>query len=233
MLIQTLVVVIAVVLGVVAVVRLAHTWWKYRGQRVITCPENQKPAGVVVDARHAAETALGKSPELRLSSCSRWPERAGCGQQCLSQIAASPEDCLVRNILTKWYEGKTCAYCGQPIGEIDWAGRKPALLRADGVSVEWSEVPADKLYETLAAASPVCFACHMANKLVREHPDWPLIDPDPKHDPGPRPEAAGCTFGRDTPEMVVFNHPHRPDAASSDCWSISWPLVRSVHLRKA
>ena len=171
MAIQTVVLAIAVVLGAFAVGRLAKAWWKYRGERVITCPENQKPAGVVVDARHAAATALGKAPELRLSSCSRWPERAGCGQECLSQIEASPEGCLVRNILTKWYEGKVCAWCGQPFGEIDWAGRKPALLEAGGVSVEWSEVPADKVNETLAAASPVCFACHMANRLVREHPE--------------------------------------------------------------
>jgi hypothetical protein len=64
---------IAVVLGAVAGWRVADAWWKYRGQRVITCPENQRPAGVVVDARHAAATALGKAPELRLASCSRWP----------------------------------------------------------------------------------------------------------------------------------------------------------------
>jgi hypothetical protein len=178
--IQTVVVAIAVVLGAVAVGRLANAWWKYRGQRVVTCPENQKPAGVVVDARHAAATALGKSTELRLSSCSRWPERAGCGQSCLSQVAASPEDCLVRNILTKWYQGKVCAWCGQPFGEIDWAGRKPALLGADGASVEWSQVPADKLHETLAVASPVCFACHMANTLVREHPELAVDRARPK-----------------------------------------------------
>ena len=178
--IQTVVVAIAVVLAGIAVGRLVNAWWKYRGRRVITCPENQRPAGVVVDVRHAAATALGKSPELRLSSCSRWPERAGCGQECLSQIEASPEGCLVRNILTKWYEGKVCAWCGQPFGEIDWAGRQPALLGADGVSVEWSEVPADKLHGTLAAASPVCFACHMANRLVREHPELAIDRARPK-----------------------------------------------------
>jgi hypothetical protein len=111
---------------------------------------------VVVDARHAAATALGKSPELRLSSCSRWPERAGCGQECLRQIEASPGE------------------------EIDWAGRKPALLGADGVSVEWNEVPAEKLQETLAAASPVCFACHMANTLVRQHPELAVDRARPK-----------------------------------------------------
>jgi hypothetical protein len=89
----------------------------------------------------------------------------------LSQIEASPEDCLVRNILSKWYEGKVCAWCGRPFGEIEWAGRKPALLGTNGISIEWNDVSADALLDTLAAASPVCFACHMATKLVREHPD--------------------------------------------------------------
>ncbi len=158
-------------LAALVIGRLVSTWFKYRGRRVITCPENRTPAGITVNARHAAATALGKAPELRLSACSRWPEKAGCGQECLAQIAASPEDCLVRNILVKWYQGKVCASCGRPIGEIEWSGSKPALLGAGKVSVEWSRVPADKLFEVLAASLPLCFACHMANTLVREHPE--------------------------------------------------------------
>jgi len=150
--------------------RLIRTWLKYRGNRVITCPENRRPAGVVVDAGHAAATGLAKAPNLRLSSCSRWPERAACRQDCLSQIAAAPEDCRVRNILIRWYEGKTCASCGRPIGEIQWGSSEPALLQADKVSVAWSEVPAEKLFGVLAVSAPLCFACHMANTLVREHP---------------------------------------------------------------
>ena len=43
--------------------RLVSSWFKYRGQRVVICPENQRPAGVVLDAGHAALTALGKPPE--------------------------------------------------------------------------------------------------------------------------------------------------------------------------
>lgn len=167
---MVLAVAVAVVLVAIVAGRLAGVWLKYRGQRVITCPESHKPAGVQVDARHSAATALGKAPELRLSSCSRWPERAGCGQQCLAQIEASPEDCLVRNILVKWYAGKSCACCGHELGEITLAGSKPALLGKDNVSVEWSQISADKLYEILEAARPICFGCHMANKLVREHP---------------------------------------------------------------
>jgi hypothetical protein len=169
--------VLSIVMSLVAVLsgtlawRLVSAWWKFRGSRVITCPENRRPAGVVVDARHAAATALGSAPELRLSSCSRWPERAGCGQECLAQVADSPEDCLVRNILTKWYAGKVCATCGQPFADIEWTSQKPVLLQNRKISVEWNQVPADKLHEVLAASLPLCFACHMANTLVREHPE--------------------------------------------------------------
>jgi hypothetical protein len=36
------------------------------------------------------------------------------------------------------------------------------------------------LPETLAAAKPICFACHMAQTLVREHPEL-VVD---RHRPG-------------------------------------------------
>lgn len=166
-----LVIGLAAVLAAIAVFRLIAGWFRYRGSRVITCPENQRPAGVRLDARHAVLTGIGKTPEFRLSSCSRWPERAGCGQECLSQIEASPDGCLIRNILIEYYKGKSCVCCGRPFGEIQWAARKPALVRTDKVSVELSQIPAEQLPETLQTALPVCFACHMANTLVREHPD--------------------------------------------------------------
>jgi len=154
-----------------AVWRFGGSWMKFRGQRVITCPETKAPAGVKVDATHAAAAVFGKAPELRLSECSRWPERAGCGQECLGEIREAGADCLVRNIIGSWYRGKACAACGQAIGEIDWSGSQPALLVADRVTVEWKQVSADKLPGTLAAALPVCYACHMANRLVSEHPE--------------------------------------------------------------
>jgi len=154
--------------------RLAASWNEYRGNRLITCPENQRPAGVKVDAVHAAATSLGRHPELRLSTCTRWPEKAGCGQECLRQVAASPADCLVRNILAKWFEGKSCATCGRPIEGIFEVGSQPALHLADNSSVEWTQVPVDQLMETLTKARPLCFACHMANMLVHEHPELVL-----------------------------------------------------------
>jgi hypothetical protein len=138
--------------------------WKSRGERVITCPENNRPAGV----------KLAASSQLRLRACTRWPEHAGCGQECLTQVEAAPEDCLVRNILIRWYDGKKCAICGQPFGDISLPGAKPAVLSADKVSVEWSEIPADRLPEVLAAGAPICFTCHLGNVLVRTHPELAL-----------------------------------------------------------
>jgi hypothetical protein len=158
-------------LAATIVYRTARLWWKYRGDRVVACPENHRAAGVSVDTRHLTAHSWNKEPLLRLSSCSRWPERAGCGQECLKELAAAPEDCLVRNILTQWYAGKSCVSCGRPFGEIGLADVKPAVLCADKVSVEWSEIPAERIPETLAAAEPICFACHMGNVLVRTHPE--------------------------------------------------------------
>jgi hypothetical protein len=170
--VQLLVVIaIAVLFLAILAGRQIRFWYSYRGQRVVTCPESQKPVGVVVDAVHAAVTSVTGQPQLRLTECSRWPERAGCGQPCLGQIAVAPEDCLVRNILSKWYEGKTCACCGRRFEHVEWNAAKPALMKAEGVSADWSQIPAETLRDTLATARPVCFACHTATKMVREHPE--------------------------------------------------------------
>jgi len=147
------------------------TFIRYRGKRVITCPETRKPAAIKVDAAHAAFTAAVSQPELRLKSCSRWPDRDDCGQECLLQVELSPEDCLVRNILTNWYSGKHCVSCGKRIGEIHWLERKPALLSPDGKTVEWSEVPAEQIPGVLATHFPVCWDCHITETFCREYPE--------------------------------------------------------------
>ena len=77
-----------------------RAYLKWRGERIITCPENQRPAGVLVNTRHVLLMTLEGKSDLRLKSCSRWPERKDCGQECLRQIEAAPEDCLVSHIPT-------------------------------------------------------------------------------------------------------------------------------------
>jgi len=164
-------VLVALVLLAALLGRGVHAWWKFRGRRLVTCPENQRPAGVRLDSPRAALSGLLHAPKLQLAECTRWPEKAGCGQDCLREIESRPADCLVRNIVLEWYAGKSCCSCGRPFGTILAAGAQPAVLDADKSSVEWSEIPVERLRDTLANGKPICFACHMAARMVREHPD--------------------------------------------------------------
>jgi hypothetical protein len=162
------------------------TFWRFRGAGVVTCPETGKPAGVSVDARHAAATAFQAHPELRLSVCSRWPERAGCGQECLRQVEASPEDCLVRSLLARFYAGKSCVYCGKRFDAIEWHDHKPALLNADGRTIEWRELAPEQVPGALAADKPVCWNCHVAQTFKREHPELVTYRPWTNEERHPR-----------------------------------------------
>ncbi len=152
-------------------VRGGRIYFKLRGKRLVTCPENNQPAAVEVDAKRAFAESVAGVPHLRLAECSRWPERQGCGQQCLKQIESAPADCLVRNIVAKWYAKKTCVYCGKRIQESDWLDQVPALLGPDRKTVEWKQVSAEKLPEVLSRYLPVCWDCHIAETFRREHPD--------------------------------------------------------------
>lgn len=59
---------------------------RYSGSRLVACPEDQQPAAVNIDARHAAMTGMTDGyPDVRLSNCTRWPEHSQCDRACLSQ----------------------------------------------------------------------------------------------------------------------------------------------------
>jgi len=156
---------------------------KFRGKRLVTCPETQRTVAVEVDAKGLAkEIVLGGAvlPQsrlaptklgLRLSECTRWPERQDCPQGCLHQIEAAPEQCLVRHIADQWYAERPCVFCRRPIREIDWLEQRPALLTPDRRTVEWNQIPPEKLPEVFETYSPVCWSCHVAESFRREHPD--------------------------------------------------------------
>ena len=54
---------------------IARRYLRSRGPRVVTCPETGRAVAVELNAGKAAFTGAIDEPELRLSSCSRWPER--------------------------------------------------------------------------------------------------------------------------------------------------------------
>lgn len=148
-----------------------HVYFKFRGTRLVTCPETREPAAVEVNAKYAALVASISARGLRLKDCSRWPERKDCDQECLRQIESSPEDCLVRTMLTKWYKGKKCSICGKTFGEITWLDHKPALRSPGKPSLEWSEIPPEKIPNVLATDMPVCWDCHIAERFRRDYPE--------------------------------------------------------------
>lgn len=167
-----LVVLMLVLVALIFIVpRVVGNWLKYRGTRVIICPETRRPAAVEVDTRHAEWSSLAGQTDLRLKNCTRWPEKKDCGQECLLQIELAPEECLARNILTRWYDQKRCVYCARPFEYIDWAAHKPALMGPDRKTVEWSEIPPETIPDVLKTHLPVCWSCHVTETFRREHAD--------------------------------------------------------------
>lgn len=148
-------VLIPVALAVLLPLLMVGAYRKFRGKRVVTCPETSQPAAVEVDARFAATSAVLGEPIVRLKTCSRWPEHKDCGQECLEQIQAAPEE-----LLMNWYAEKTCALCGTPIGAINHRGRQPALMDTSGKTLAWDAFTLEKIPEALATHLPVCWNCH-------------------------------------------------------------------------
>lgn len=156
----------AIVFGLV---RVFQTYLRYRGQRVVTCPETHQPAAVHVDTLKAARVAMTGKQWIRLDECSRWPEKRNCGQECLSQINADPENCLVWNMVAAWYRGKSCAYCQKPFVDLHWHDRHPAVLSPDRVVKQWNEIAAEKLPEVFQTYLPVCWNCYIAEAFRRQN----------------------------------------------------------------
>ena len=170
LLITLVVLLLAIGLFVFRAIPGVRAYFDYRGKRLITCPETQMPAAVDVSAGEAAVGAFLSEPTLRLKDCSRWPERAGCGQDCLQQIEADPENCLVWNNVSKWYEGKECVYCHKPIGALHHLDHAPALLGPDFKTTEWKDIRPEELPEVFSRYQPVCWNCHVAESFRRLHP---------------------------------------------------------------
>jgi hypothetical protein len=141
------------------IMRLAGTYRALRGKRLVHCPETNEFVAVELDGKYGAITGLVGKPIFRLQDCTRWPERRSCGQICLQEIEEAPEACLVRNILTKWYENRHCVCCGRKFQAINWFDHKPALLDTTERLIECGDIAPEKLPEALATYRPVCRNC--------------------------------------------------------------------------
>lgn len=159
-----------VAVAVVAAAIFLTMYLRYRGKRIVVCPETHKTVGAEVNAALAAASRFSDHPRFVISACSRWPERKDCDQACLTQIEDSPEGTLVTKIVTKWYSNRTCVYCAKPVGDIGGAVH-PALRSADGSLREWKDIRAEDLTDALASSVAVCAHCELAEDFRRRFPD--------------------------------------------------------------
>jgi hypothetical protein len=166
---------IATAFVLIAAVR---AWRTYRGVHVIQCPETRKPAAVRVDTGHAAvATVVDDTPDVRLASCSRWPERAGCDQACVPQIERDPEETRFDTILNDIFADQSCALCGCRIPGVSAVGHKPAFRGPDGKTTPCDAIAPERVYEVLESHRLVCWNCDVAETFRREHPELVIDAP--------------------------------------------------------
>jgi hypothetical protein len=160
------------IIGIVYLKDPLRAWRRYRGERLVVCPETKAPAAVSVDTGHAALTALVEGqPGVRLAACSRWDERGRCDEPCVADVEAAGPSGTVTAIVHEWFLGKSCRSCGRPIGSTVSETLPPALMGPDGISISWRDVPPERLPGLFETHYAVCANCHLADSFRRTHPE--------------------------------------------------------------
>jgi len=135
-----------------------QNYYRNRGRQSVLCPENGQQVDVAMDSKYAFWTAWRGQEHTRLQSCTRWPEKGDCGQECLAQLDPSPEN--VERLMLSWYQGKTCAVCTRAITPSDWRRGRLAWLDHNLKLVELRQVNLQQLQFALEGMRPLCWTCH-------------------------------------------------------------------------
>ncbi len=148
-----------------------HT--RFRGERDVLCPETQAPVKVRVNTRHAVSTALNGHMRLRLSSCTRWPTRAGCDQDCIAQIPSERPLALAVFDGIHYAAVFTAAGLGWLLAMIWYA--EPvfgsAYLQAQGISREAARVNAERILPYLGILAANLLVAYAVAWILRRK-DW-------------------------------------------------------------
>ena len=145
-----------------------RTWARVRGARVVVCPETQTQVAVNVDVGHAITTAIREKADLRLTSCSRWPERQDCDQPCVKQIEMAPADTRATTIAAHFFSRERCAICRRRIDPPGHVTLQPGFMDPATNNVErWNELPTKDLPRAIATWRPLCGNCTLA-ELFRQ-----------------------------------------------------------------
>ena len=164
--------ILGVALFLFAVSWLARFWRRTAAPRLVTCPETGTAHAVEIDCIHCCGQKLRGKDTMRLSDCTRWPERADCDQPCLEQIVSAADGCRVRALLDRYYSHRNCALCGKEFGDvIDWYQHEPGFIGPDRHVMTWQDVPPEKLPEVMQSQYPLCWDCKIIESVRQKHPD--------------------------------------------------------------
>lgn len=149
-----------------------RTWTRARGPRIVVCPETQRPVAVNVDVGHAITSALWEKADLRLTSCSQWPDHEGCDQPCVRQIEAAPSETEPRTIAAHFFSNARCAICNRPIEPLSRMTLQPGFMNPSTRMVDtWDDVPPQDLPQAIATWRPLCSNCTLAESFRQKFPD--------------------------------------------------------------
>ena len=166
---------IALLILAVLLVYLAiavQTWARTRGTRLVVCPETSAAVAVKVDVGHAVASALWEQTEVRLTSCSRWPERHDCGQPCARQIEIAPAETAPRTIAARFFPKERCAICYRRIAPPSHITLQPGFMNPATRRVHpWNDVPPQDLSRAIASWRPLCADCTQAELFRQTFPD--------------------------------------------------------------
>jgi hypothetical protein len=140
-----------------------QAYYRNRGRQSAICPENGEPVDVEVDRKYAFWTAYRGQEHTRLESCTHWPEKGDCGQECLAQLDPTPEN--VERLMLGWYKGKTCCICSRAITPSDWRRGRLAWLDDDYKLVALRQVNLKQLQFALQDMRPLCWTCHQEERV--------------------------------------------------------------------
>jgi hypothetical protein len=145
-----------------------QSYFKNRGRRSVICPENHQHVDVEMDRKFAFRTAWRGKEHTRLQSCTRWPEKGDCGQQCLAQVDPTPEN--IERLLVMWANGRACGICGRLLTTSDWRQGRLALLDERFKLIEMRQIDLTELSSTLERTRPLCWACHQDERARQAPP---------------------------------------------------------------
>jgi len=157
----------AILIGL-PLVSTISTYYKNRGKRSVTCPDDQKKAEIEVDNRFALQTAMHGREHMRVQTCSHWPENVDCGQECMVQVEPTPEN--IELLFLRWFDGKACGSCGRLLAPPDWRMGRMAFLDDNFKLVELRQIDLEDLGSVPEPKRPLCWKCHQEEKQRQAQP---------------------------------------------------------------